>query len=134
MNIEPNYRNNRFNQSMHSLEWKLEGCDSSKASFISDCGAGAERIFDAIDYDRASAEAEEQMEAERRARAIDEAKIALANQGYAYLIETLELIIENRGDRGASIRALMKNGRSKTSARRLYERHREALMKFFHVA
>lgn len=130
-----NYRNNRFNNSMHSLDRKLEGSDSSKASFVSDLGRGAERIVKALDYDEKAEARRERQEAEAKRDALDRAKIILAGNGYAYLISTLELIIENGNNRLLSIRAIMKSeGIGLRSARRRYERQRQALLEIFDVA
>lgn len=122
MNTISTYRNNRFNLSMHSLEWKLEGVDASKASFVSDQGAGVERMLDQLDYDRASAVKAERLEDERRVSALDAAKIALASRGYAYLIETLDLIVKNKNNRAESFKKIPKS---------TYMRHLKLLLEFF---
>ena len=43
------YRSDRFNNSMRSLETMIGDRDASKLSFLSDHGAGVERMIDEID-------------------------------------------------------------------------------------
>lgn len=97
------YRSERFNEAMHSLELTLTGCDISKAEILSDRGAGAERIFDAIDYDASEARAREEIEAEEFDQILKNAIVALIAAGLGHTVPTLLAIIRNVNNREESI-------------------------------
>ena len=115
-------RNERFADSMLSLETAVEGLDTDKATFFSDHGRSVELMIAAIDYDESAESQAEDDEAKRRDEALFEAEMRLAEAGKAYLISTLLLIVENGSDIETSL---------KYAKRRTYFLHRKQLINFF---
>ena len=119
------YRNERFANSMHSLDSAIEGIDIAKVKQFSDNELGVQRMIDAIDYDDAQETRNEKRRDETKAEKLFNAEMRLAEVGKGYLIRVLLLIIENGNNREESCAKV---------ARRTYYRHREELLKFFRAS
>ena len=104
---------------------KMRG--TSKATFLSDGGAGVERMVNAIDqYEPSDALAK------FHARKLHAAEMRLYRAGLGYLVPILRLIAKNRDNRKASIARLQKrHAASWNAAKRLYFSRLKILSNFF---
>ena len=121
-------RSERFSDAMHSLDLKTAGMrDSSKATFLSDHGEGVERMVNAIDHTEQPA-----LTPTLYTRRLEAAVKRLTRANLDYLVPTLRLIAENRGNRQESIGVLAKRNKvPNKTAMWLYFGHREKLLNFF---
>lgn len=129
-------RNEQFADRMTSIEVQFAGIDMTKATELSDKGAGVENLVNALDFDnpkvrRAILEDIAKMEAELKKR-FESAIVKLILNGLSHTIPTLLKIMRNRGNRKASIAEIMaEEGISYHAAEVRYYRHRDILIGFF---
>jgi len=138
------YRNDRFNESMYSLEMALGDTDPDKAPFLSDNGQGVNRLLDAVDIGAFGVEPDPEYVPRESCPTCDScgncrpcplANIiaALIAAGKGYLIPTLLLIVQYGDNRTASIREIMKSRKiSWKTAWNLYFHHRNLLLAEVH--
>ena len=104
----PTTRNGRFAAEMESFELisESQGRDMDKMSLVSDCGAGAQRIYDAVDYNWERTDEDESLPRWRE-RVLRQAILYLILIGKGKLAPTLTEIAENGSNREESIWNLM---------------------------
>ena len=108
------FRNERFNNSMRSLEAMVSGmADASKSAKLSDRGESAARLYAAF---------EPEPDPPDRDQELAGAILRLIVAGLDYLVPTLLLIAENGSDRERSMQQV---------PRRTYFLHRKMLISFF---
>jgi len=129
------YRNDRFNRRMLSSD--QTSIDPAKDRSRSDGGRGVERMVDVIDYTPELEDAEDAKEKAIQASSegrLVEVLLRLVEARKEHLIPTLLYIINFGSDRDESISHMTKKDEKPRTARRRYERHRDALSEFFDVA
>ena len=115
-----NYRAERFNNSMRSLEAMVSDFkDASKASIFSDKGAGVGRLVSEIDANGQDARSTTDSSRKALLRA---AERKLRQSGRGYLVPVLRLIVKNGSARYLSLEKI---------SRASYFRHRGELLRFF---
>ena len=102
------YRSNRFNGSMRSLDKLINKFgESNKIRALSDNGAGASRMYKALDTTPESIEREEAKYQNERRKRLHAAEVRLYRAKLGYLVPTLRLIVQNGENRKESIWILM---------------------------
>ena len=123
-------RNDRFNESMHSLDVYLADTDPAKNPILSDRGKGVARMEEAIDGEDPLIEQEDITRQYRYHNALK----LLSRKGLAFTIPTFKLIVKYRSDRKHSIEAIMRSRKVVSEvARHTYLRHFEKIAKCFKV-
>ena len=122
------WRNERFDDATLSLDAMLEGVDLAKAAFLSDRGAGAERVYGACD--REDGGGREFRSAYNRK--IDAARKRLVRAGLGYAVPTLLLVCRNGRRRRESILEIAAARRlSAKAAKKVYFGHLKKIEKIF---
>lgn len=125
-----NYRNNRFYRTFLSLDLLAESIDLGKSPSVSDNGAYVRHLIDHLVTPPDEAERLADEEERRRAVRLAAVMSGLERTGRGNLVPVLALIAEHGNDRAASIAELAKmRGTSYATAKKLYFRHRKALLK-----
>ena len=115
-------RQGRFESSMLSLDRMTAEIDASKSSVFSDQGAGAEKVYAAVDGEAPETVYTRRLNVARRR----------LRRAHPKLMEVFNLIVRNGSNRKESICTLMMGRRRRwNAARQRYWRHLEKIMKFF---
>ncbi len=126
-------RNERFADSVFSLDLVLANIRKEKAHLLSDRGVGVERLLAAVDWDALSCDIEEIDLLRERYSKYLEAVEKIVRSGNKGLLSILEQIVKNGGRRHDAIVALSMKWRVPRSyARVKYWRGVKKLMKLFH--
>ena len=126
------WRSNRFSNGLHSLDWMVEECGTSKMLNLSDRGAGAARVVREADTTPGSIAREEAAFDSAYDRRLNVARMRLVRANLAYLLPVLRLIVENGSRRRRSIREIAaRNGSTYEAAEKLYFAQRKKLENFF---
>ncbi len=125
-------RNERMNERMQSVEDIFADCDEAKNSYVSDRGAGAEKVYRRLDITFEEELAADEAAERCRDRRLKEARNRLLFLHLERLIPVLEAIVEHGENRTESIREIsIKRRVGKASTRVFYYRGVAELIMLF---